>query len=219
MLNPVAFVGTDQCSVVAVYTETDACESDQEVIELAEVQIQTDFYEEEIVANSAGGGEAASSRVEESCETVDVAKALETLTKAFALRKESIGQDALTGKSHNELGSAHVLNEGKAHEGRDTSDQSHEKRGIVVEEATEDLKPGDEEKISDSFTNKKDKSESFSVDIVDEPVSESQKTACSVNVRRSTRLQMKTPSQQELSKSEWSPRVISEEPKMYKYPL
>uniref|UniRef100_A0A3Q3VKX1 C2H2-type domain-containing protein n=1 Tax=Mola mola TaxID=94237 RepID=A0A3Q3VKX1_MOLML len=203
VLNPVTFVGTDQCSVVAVYAEMDACESDQEVIELAEVQIQTDFYEEEIVANSAGGGEAASSRVEESCETVDVAKALETLTKAFALRKESIGQDVLTGKNHDELGSANVLEEGTAHEGRDTSDQTHEKREIVVGDVTEDLQPGDVEKISNSFTNMKDKHESFSVDIVDEPVSESQQTTCSANVRRSTRLQMKTPSQNtEQSKAE-----------------
>lgn len=222
VLNPITFVGTDQYSVVAVYTEMEASEVDQDMIESAEVQIQTDFYEEEIVAVSAdnAGGEEATS-VRETCETVDVAKALETLTKAFALRKENIGQDVLTRKSNDELGSGNAPDEGKSHEGHETSDQTDEKRENTVEEVTEDSRPGDMETIINSCADLKDNHESFSVheEMADneDPVSETQQNTCSPNVRQSARLQMKTsPSRQEPCKIKRPPRVISEEPKMYK---
>lgn len=224
VLNPITFVATDQYSVVAVYTEMEASEVDQDMIESPEVQIQTDFYEEEIVAvsaDNAGGEEATSVRAEETCETVDVAKALETLTKAFALRKENIGQDVLTRKSNDELGSGNAPDEGKTHEGHETSDQTDEKRENIVEEVTEESRPGDMETIINSCADLKDNHESFSVheETADneDPVSETQQNTRSPNVRQSTRLQMKTsPSRQEPCKIKRPPRVISEEPKMYK---
>lgn len=103
VVNPIAFVNTDQYSVVAIYTETEASEAEQDLRECAEMQIQTDFYEEEIVAVSVTG--ASSLRPEETSETVDVAKALNTLTKAFALKKENISQEAQREKSKDDLGS------------------------------------------------------------------------------------------------------------------
>lgn len=103
VVNPIAFVNTDQYSVVAIYTETEASEAEQDLRECAEMQIQTDFYEEEIVAVSVAG--AGSLRPEETSETVDVAKALDTLTKAFALKKDNISQEAQREKSKDELGS------------------------------------------------------------------------------------------------------------------
>lgn len=222
VLNPVAFVGTDQYSVVAVYTEVEvgASEADEETIESAEVQVQTDFYEEEIVAvsaDNAGGEEATSLRAEETSETVGVAKALETLTKTFALRKESLGQDVLTGKSNDEFGSGDAPNEG-----RETSDQTDEKENIV-EEVKEDFQPVDTESNMNSCTDVKDNHESFSAheemtdDSCEVPVSETQQSPCSAHVRRSTRLQRKTsPSWQETCRVKRSSRGISGEPQMYK---
>uniref|UniRef100_A0A8C3A020 TERF1-interacting nuclear factor 2 N-terminal domain-containing protein n=1 Tax=Cyclopterus lumpus TaxID=8103 RepID=A0A8C3A020_CYCLU len=186
VLNPVAFVGADQYSVVAVYTEVEvgASEVDEEMMESAEVQVQTDFYEEEIVA-VAGAEEAAGSRAEETSETADVAKALETLTKTFALRKESLGQDAPTGKSNDSS-----LNEefglGNApDEGQESSEQTDENRGNV-EEAKEDLQTGGADLVDDP--------ESFSAgeETTGDPGAETQRSPGSAKVRRSTRLQMKT---------------------------
>lgn len=211
VLNPITFVGTDQYSVVAVYTEMESSEVNQES---AEVQIQTDFYEEEIVAVSADnavGEEATTLRAEETCETVDVAKALETLTKAFALRKETIGHNGSTGKSNNEPGSGNVPALEKTCEGHETSDQTDEKRENIVEEVTADSQPGDMEEIINSCTSLKDQHESISAH-EETGASETQQSLCSANVRRSTRLQMKTsPSQQELLKPKRSPRVINKE--------
>lgn len=228
VLNPVTFVGTDQYSVVAVYTETEATEVDQDVIESAEVQIQTDFYEEEIVAvgaDNAAGEEATSLGAEESCETVDVAKALETLTKAFALRRESIGQDGLTGKSSDDLWSGGAPDEGKTPEGHEASDQTGMKREKIVEEVTEDFHSEDTEGTINPCPTLKDNHGSLSVheeeaDVSNEdPVSETQQGPCAANVRRSTRLQMKTlPSWREPCKIK-SRMIISEEPKMYRIPF
>lgn len=223
VLNPVTFVGTDQYSVVAVYTEVEvgASEADEEMIESAEVQVQTDFYEEEIVAvsaDNAGGEEDTGLRAEETSETVDVAKALETLTKTFALRKESLGQDVLTGKNNDELGSGDAPDEGL-----ETSDQTDEKIENVVEEVKEDFQPDGTESNMNSCTDVKDNHESFSVheemtdDSSEAPVSETQQSPCLANVRRSTRLQRKTsPSWQETCKIKRSSRENSEEPQMYK---
>ncbi|KAM6896437.1 uncharacterized protein PEZ65_021513 [Lycodopsis pacificus] len=225
VLNPVTFVGTDQYSVVAVYTEVEvaASEVDEQMIESAEVQVQTDFYEEEIVAVSAE--EAASSRAEETSETVDVAKALETLTKTFALRKESLGQDVLTGKSNDsslndEFGSGNALDEGKTQEEHETRDQTGEKRENV-EEVAEDFQPAGIESSFNSCADLRDDHESFSVhedtaDVLSEdPVAETQQSPGSPNVRRSTRLQMKiSPSWQE--KVQRSTSESGEELKMSK---
>ncbi|XP_053169766.1 uncharacterized protein LOC128353103 [Scomber japonicus] len=103
VLSPVTVVRADQYSVVAVYTELEVGVSEvgEEVTESAEMHVHTDCYEEEIVTVSAdvsGGEESTGLRAEETSETVDVAKALETLTKTFALRKESLGPDVPTGK-------------------------------------------------------------------------------------------------------------------------
>lgn len=232
VLNPITFVGNDQYSVVAVYTEmeVEASEVVEEMIESAEVQVQTDYYEEEIVAVSAdntGAEEATSLIAEEKTETVDVAKALETLTKTFALKKESLVEDALRGKSidsclNDELGSENASDVGKTHEGHKTSDQTdNKKRENIVEEGKEDFHPVDKESNSDSFIDLKDNHESFSVheetadDSSEDPLSEKQQSLCSANVRRSTRLQMKTPpSMQETCKNKRSSSEINEEPKM-----
>lgn len=216
VLNPVTFVGTDQYSVVAVYTEVEAgaSEVDEEMIESAEVQVQTDFYEEEIVAvsaDNAGGEETTTLRTEETTETVDVAKALETLTKTFALRKESLGQDVLTGKSNDsslndEPGSGNAPDERTTNEGHKTSDQTDEKRENV-EEVKEDFQHGGTESNMNSCTDLEDDHEAFSVheettDVPSEdPLSETQQSSSSENVRRSTRLQIKSsPSWQEMCK-------------------
>ncbi|XP_070785455.1 zinc finger protein 502 [Enoplosus armatus] len=231
VLNPVTFVGTDQYSVVAVYTEVEvgAPEIDEQMMESAEVQVQTDFYEEEIVAVSAdiaGGEEATSLRAEETSETVDVAKALETLTKTFALRKENLSQDVLSGKSNDsslndELGSGNAPDEGKTHEGHETSVQTEEKRENIVEEVKEDFQPGGIESNMNSCTDLKDNHKTFSVheemaDVSSEaPVSETQQSPCSANVRRSTRLQLKTsPSRQETCKIKRSSREKNQGPKV-----
>ncbi|KAM8739769.1 uncharacterized protein AB9X84_019856 [Acanthopagrus schlegelii] len=207
VVNPVTFVGADQYSIVAVYTEmeVEASEVEEEVIESAEVQVQTDFYEEEIVTASAdnvGGEEATSLRTEETSETVDVAKALETLTKTFALRKESLGHDVLTGKSNDsslndELGPGNAPDGERTHEEHDTSNQTDEKRENTVAEAEEDFQPAEDGATSGA--DLKDDREPFSVaeELAevsgDDPVSETQQSPCSANVRRSSRLQMKTP--------------------------
>nr|XP_046234446.1 zinc finger protein 184 [Scatophagus argus] len=227
VLNPVTFVGTDQYSIVAVYTEMEvgASEGDEEMIESAEVQVQTDFYEEEIEAvsgDNAGAEEAASSRAEETCETVDVAKALETLTKTFALKKESIDQDVLTGKNNDsspndELGSGNAPDERKTHEGHETSDQADKEIINIVEEVMEDVQPGDIERNTNFCTDLNHESFSVHEEMADvsneDPVSETQQTPCSAHVRRSTRLQTKTsPSQQDTCKIKRSRAVISAAP-------
>lgn len=231
VVNPITFVGADQYSIVAVYTEmeVEASEVEEEVIESAEVQVQTDFYEEEIVTvsgDNAGGEEATGLRTEETSETVDVAKALETLTKTFALRKESLGHEVLTGKSNDsslndELGSGNAPDGERTHEEHDTSNQTDEKRESTVAEVGEDFQPA--ESSTSSGTDLKDNHESFSVveELAevssDDPVSETQQSPCSANVRRSSRLQMKTPpSWQEAFKIKRSAGEIGEEQKLYK---
>lgn len=209
VLNPVTFIGTDQYSVVAVYTEMEVEASEVEMIESAEVQVQTDFYEEEIVAvsaDNAGVEEATSTRPEETSEAVDVAKALETLTKTFALRKESLSQDVQTGKS-NDSSLNDELQADAPDEGHKTSDQTEEKRENTVGEMTEDL---------NSCTDLNDNHEEAADLSGEDPVcEEARHSPGSANVRRSSRLQMKpSPSWYEMCKVKRPSREISEEPKM-----
>lgn len=133
VVNPIAFVNADQYSVVAIYTETEASESEQDLRECAEMQIQTDFYEEEIVAVSVAG--ASSLRPEEASDTVDVAKALDTLTKAFALKKENISP------SKDELGSGSAPGKEETRDLHGISDL----RENVTEEEIVDPQPEDSE--------------------------------------------------------------------------
>lgn len=212
VLNATPFV--DQYRVVAVYTETEASEIDQDIMESTEIHIQTGFYEEEIVAvsaDNAGSYEAASLRVEEPSETVDVAKALETLTKAFALRKESTDQDVQTGNSKDEFRTGNTPDEEKT--------QADKKRESSIEEVQEDSQPGDVERITDSCTNLKDNHDISSdfEEMAEEPPSEMQQIPnCAANVQRSTHLQGPatiSPGWQELSEA--SSRVTDEESKMY----
>lgn len=233
VLNPVTVVRADQYSVVAVYTELEVGVSEvgEEVTESAEMHVHTDCYEEEIVTVSAdvsGGEESTGLRAEETSETVDVAKALETLTKTFALRKESLGPDVPTGKindSNNEVtvndeaSLGNTTNEEKTLEGPETSDQTDEQIKTVVEEIEEDFQPECTESNTNSGTELKDSYESFSVheEMTDasNELPETQQSASSANVRRSSRLQMKpSPSWQEKFKTR--SRGISEEQKMYK---
>ncbi|XP_042366865.1 zinc finger protein 432 [Plectropomus leopardus] len=228
VLNPVTFVGTDQYSVVAVYTEVEvgASEVHEEMVESSEVQVQTDFYEEEIVAvsaDNAGSEEATSLRAEETSESVDVAKALETLTKTFALRKESLGQDAQTGKSNDSSLNdepGNTPDEAQTRKGHETSEQTDKKREDV-EEVKESVQPGGTESNMNSCTDLEDDHESFSAheemtDVPSEaPVSEAQQSPSSENLRRSTRLQTKTsPSWQETCKIQRPSKESSEELKM-----
>ncbi|KAG7225683.1 hypothetical protein INR49_012269 [Caranx melampygus] len=231
VLNPVTFVGADQYSVVAVYTEVEVGVSDvnEEVIESAEVQVHTDFYEEEIVAVSADNAsseETGSLRAEETSETVDVAKALETLTKTFALRKESLGQDVPTGKSHDsslndECASGNDNDEGKTNEPLETSDQTVD-GGETTEEVT-DKAAGTQNSNSSLCAEQRDDQEPLSgheemTDVSSAaPVPETQQSACTANTRRSSRLQMKTPHNwQEIHKFKRSLKETTEEPKTSK---
>lgn len=215
VLNPVTFVNTDQYSVVAIYTETEASEVDQDLSDSAEVQIQTDFYEEEIVAVNVAGTGATSLRAEESCETVDVAKALDTLTKAFALKKESISQEGLTEKSKDELRSENSPNNEQTLDGDETSDR----RENIAEEAMEDSQAEDVE--INSCTRLKDNPDSsvheeMTVYTHEDHAFETQQTLSSDSVSEPTHLRSKSsPSLQEPCEIRRSPSVISEEPIMY----
>ncbi|CAJ1054797.1 zinc finger protein 184-like [Xyrichtys novacula] len=213
VVNPVAFVGTDQYSVVAVYTEVEVGESElhEEMVESTEVQVQTDFYEEEIVAMStenAGTEEADSLRTEETTETAGVAKALETLAKTFALRKETLSQDGQTEKSNvsnfnDELESVNTL---------------EEEKGNTVEEVKEDVQYGGTESNISSCEVLRDNLETSPTnqDMTEEdPTSEVQQSPSSASVRRSTRLHMKTStSWHSTHRDKKSSKDASEEPKM-----
>ncbi|XP_041833785.1 zinc finger protein 16-like [Melanotaenia boesemani] len=217
----------NQYSVVAIYTEVEVgpSEEDQDKMESAEVQVQTDFYEEEIVAvnvSDAGDEDSTGLKAEETSEIVDVAKALETLTKTFALRKENLAQDAPIEKtsdssSSEQLGSGNAPDEGQTNDKQETSDHAEEKR-----ESMADIPHGfqDEEMEADedSCTNVKDDGETNSVQEmanVSSTVSGIQNSESSANVRRSSRLQTKTlPSWQEMCKVKRMPKQISEEPNM-----
>lgn len=241
VLNPISFVGGDQYNIVTIYTEVEvgASEVDGEMIEAAEAQDQTDFYEEEIVAErveNAVTAESPSSRVEEASEAVDIAKALETLTKTFALRKEALGQDVSTetiddteSSLNDEVGTGNATDEGITHETHGASEQT--RRGENrVEEVKEPAKvilqpEGIESNMtSDPCTESKDANECSSVgeeftDASSEaPNSETQQSACLANVRRSCRLQTKTsPSwQQAFQKFKRSSKETNGEPKMYR---
>lgn len=216
VLNPVTFVNADQYSVVAIYTETEASEVDQDLSDSAEVQIQTDFYEEEIVAVSVAGPGATSLRAEESCETVDVAKALDTLTKAFALKKESISHEGLTEKSKDELRSENSPDKEQTLDGDETSDR----RENINEEAMEDSQAGDVE--INSCTRLKDNPDSLSVHeemtvyTHEDHAFETQQTLSSDSVSQPTYLRSESsPSLQEPCEIRRSPSVISEGPIMY----
>lgn len=227
VLNPVALFGADQYSVVAVYTEVEvgASDVDEHLIESAEVQVQTDFYEEEIVAvgtESIVSEEATSVKAEETSEAVDVAKALETLTKTFALRKESLGQDVLTGRSsdlplNNEAGSGNIIDEGKTSEGHKAGEQSDDK----IETNVEELRKADfqNEFIASSINSSNFESVTVYEEMTDASsevsVADTQQSATD-NIRRSSRLQMKTsPSCQETCKFK-RVKDMTEEPKKYK---
>lgn len=220
VLNPITFVGADQYSVVAVYTEmeVEASEVSEEVLESAEVQVQTDFYEEEIEAvctDNVGGEErAADVRTEDTLEVVDVAKALETLTKTFALRKESLGQDALTEKNNDSslndvLGSANATEEEKTPEGCERSDQSEEKIESHYDSMLKDAQPEDMENNKDLCSDSKEETSK-------DPACETHTSQLvSASVRRSTRLQLKPSKGQERRNIQRGFREISEEAKMY----
>ncbi|XP_029969834.1 zinc finger and SCAN domain-containing protein 2 [Salarias fasciatus] len=213
ILNPVSLPGADQYSVVAIYTEVEvraSQEEEEEVIESAEVQVQTDFYEEEIEAVM----EAADARSEESGEAAGVAKALETLTKTFALRKESLGPETASRRSndsylHHELESGdgpHEINTHKEHE----SSHQREANG----ENDDGKQPEGSESNSSSFALLKDSRQSPPQHFSSEPP-ETQESDSSAAARRSTRLQTKPPlSWQETCKLKKMTREISGEPKM-----
>lgn len=209
ILNPVTVVGAEQYSVVAIYTEMEESSSDPDVMQTAEVQLQTDFYEEEIVAASEDSRvEVTGFRTEEPSETVGVAKALETLTKAFALRKESIDQEALTGKIND--GSGNGLDQEP-----ETGPPTNKKTDNVVKQEMEESRGGD--RIQDSQATLEENHVSFSVH--EGTVPETQQSLGSVNARRALHLQTRTlPSRPELLTNS-SSTEITKDPKMYKASL
>ncbi|XP_051911231.1 zinc finger protein 799-like isoform X2 [Hippocampus zosterae] len=73
--NPSDVPYPEQYSVVTVYTEVEVQDTPAEA--------QTDFYQVEVTPGEEAAG-----------ETLDVAKALETLSKTFALRKETLENDS-----------------------------------------------------------------------------------------------------------------------------
>uniref|UniRef100_A0A1A8R788 C2H2-type domain-containing protein n=2 Tax=Nothobranchius rachovii TaxID=451742 RepID=A0A1A8R788_9TELE len=116
-LTPVTLGGAGHFSVVAYCADMKISASE---VDEAEVQVQTEYYEEEIMALSVentGGEDANGSKAAEMSETAGVAKALETLTKTFSLRKERLGQDALTGQSSQPPHSEELGPGGAAEEG------------------------------------------------------------------------------------------------------
>uniref|UniRef100_A0A1A7Z491 C2H2-type domain-containing protein n=1 Tax=Iconisemion striatum TaxID=60296 RepID=A0A1A7Z491_9TELE len=141
-LTPVTLGGAGHYSVVAYCTELDVRAPE---VDEAEVQVQTDHYEEEILAISVentGGEEADGSKAAEMSETAGVAKALETLTKTFSLRKESLGQDAQTGGSTHsphseEFGPGDAAEEGGINETPETRQTDAEVLHKVQPEASE----------------------------------------------------------------------------------
>ncbi|XP_029351161.1 zinc finger and SCAN domain-containing protein 2 isoform X2 [Echeneis naucrates] len=226
VINPVTLVGMDQYSVVAVYTtvEVEAAEADEAVIETAEGQVNTDFYEEEIVAlgtDNFSGEELSRLRVEETSDTVDVAKALETLTKTFALRKENLDQDVQTGLSNNtflnnESVSGCASNGGKTNDQDEISGQTDDKEKNIYM----NIEAGETECNNNSScaeTNDNCDSTSGREEMKDvsteAPVSETQQF--SANTRRSPRLQMKT-NGQDMHEVERSAKETAEEPKKSK---
>lgn len=207
ILNPVAVVGAEQYSVLAVYADAEESGLDPDMMETTEVQLQTDFYEEEIVAASEDGRvEFTGFRTEEPSETVGVAKALETLSKAFALRKESIDQETLSEKIND--GSGNGLDQDL-----DTGHPVDKKTENIVEEM-EESQGAHMERKTDSGATLEENHVSFALH--EETVHETQQSLGSVNARRSSRLQTKSLShQQEPSTNNNSAGEITQDPTMY----
>uniref|UniRef100_A0A8C7ZGZ3 Si:zfos-932h1.3 n=1 Tax=Oryzias sinensis TaxID=183150 RepID=A0A8C7ZGZ3_9TELE len=203
MLNPASLSAADEYNVVAIYTEVGA--SDASVIELEKAP--TDFYQEEIVVSSENaGGEGASSTSEEVSEAVDVAKALETLAKTFALRKECLVQEgpAKNDSSHIlELESGNGLNEEEENE-RIGKNMAEVRLAFQADSAKSKKDFGAETKHTGGLF-----SDQEIPDLLDETPNSS------AGVHRSTRIQTKDSlSWQETSKVKETPKEKSENPKM-----
>lgn len=203
VLNPIAVVGAEQYSVLAVYADAEESGLDPDMMETTEVQLQTDFYEEEIVAVSEDG--RVGFRTEEPSETVGVAKALETLSKAFALRKESIDQETLSEK----------INDGSENgpdQELDTGRPVDKKTENIVEQEMEESQGTHMERMTDSGATLEENHVSFALH--KETVPETQQSLDSVNARRSSRLQTNSlPKQQEPSTNN-SAGEITQDPRM-----
>ena len=161
ILNPITFVGADQYRVVTVYTDYTevevGSEFTEEVVESTEeVHVQAELCEAQMEAAEDDGDageemEALGSHVAEPGENVDVAKALETLTKTFTLKKEAMDLDASAEKvdDSNEAESEEFAAiEGTAHEVSVQLDNDIDdvpQPGQTVEGATESKDFGDEE--------------------------------------------------------------------------
>ncbi|XP_017266988.1 zinc finger protein 334 [Kryptolebias marmoratus] len=207
-LTPVTLAGVDHYSVVAYCNEVEvgASEADEDMMGSAEVQLQTDCYEEEIVAvsvDNATGEEAPSALAAEMSEPAGVAKALETLTKTFALRKASLGQD-VRAESDTQTSRRDELGPRNEAEERQTNEELETGDGHVQADAAEtnaDLRadPNCEFVAVEEAPN------------VPSEASEAQQP----DVRRSTRLQTKPlPSCQEMWKVTRTARESGKEPKM-----
>lgn len=207
--SPVSLAGVDHYSVVAYCTEVEvrASEADEGTMGSAEVQIQTDCYEEEMVAvnvDNAACEEVTSMQTVEMSETAGVAKALETLTKTFALRKENLGQDVHAGDSAQSPRSDE-LSPGNEPEERQTK--------LEMGNGTEVLRnfqPEAPETNTDLYT---ENCESITVEETPD-VSSEVPGAPQPDVLRSNRLQMK-PRCQEMWKITSAARECAQEPKTY----
>ncbi|XP_038150145.1 zinc finger protein 502-like isoform X1 [Cyprinodon tularosa] len=150
-----------ECNVVAYYTEVEARSSDLEA-ESAEIQLQTECYGEEIVALSAdttGGGdeeEALKFREEETGKAGGIAKALETLTKTFALRSENMGNETGLGNGSNDYQETGDQSERREEEDaemlRDFQPKASEAHIEPCADLQNNRKPVDQGEMTNSFT-------------------------------------------------------------------
>ncbi|KAM9328406.1 uncharacterized protein KZ484_019759 [Pholidichthys leucotaenia] len=218
ILNPVTPAAADQFSIMAVYTEVEVgvSEVDQEMMESTELHVQTDFYEEEIVAANADTTVNPAVETEETSDTVDVSKALETLTKTFALRKESLSQDVHAGQNTiDEMGlGENGADEGKTITGDEASEETEEDRENTDKEMMGDLQPESSERNTDSYAGvKNDWSSVQETPDVSRDISETQPLASSVSTRRSTHLQTKSSPSCEKFKTKRMAEEMTEDPK------
>lgn len=208
---PVTLAGVDHYSVVAYCTEVEvrASEADEDTMGSAEVQIQTDCEEEIVTVNidNSAREEASSMQTVETSETAGVAKALETLTKTFVLRKETPGQDVHAGNS-TQLSHSDELSPGNEPEERQT-DEKLETRNST--EVLHNFQPAAPETNTALYTEKR--CESVTVEETPD-VSSEVSGARQPDVLRSTRLQTK-PSCQEMWNITRAARECAEEPKTY----
>ncbi|KAK0131896.1 Zinc finger protein 271 [Merluccius polli] len=210
LINPIAYMESDQYSMVTVYeveVELGATEVSEDLVETSEeICIQTEDLSSAAVSDhDASGGEDVEERIdgEKLEEGVDIATALETLTKTFAPKDETLqGQNAVelndsNAKCVNEDEEAGAIENGSEHCAEQIEHGVEEEReSLVVHLLPGNLDTnGGSESIEGEVVSVND---STSIDqeepglTQEEPVSETQQSASLVNVNKSCHLQVET---------------------------